>query len=48
MWPMPRTLRAETEGAMHYVVNRGDRRELIFQNHQDREGFINKFQEICY
>jgi len=36
---MPRKLRLEYEGVYH-VMNRGDRREPIFKDDQDRELFL--------
>ena len=37
---MPRKLRVENEGAIYHVMNRGDRREPIFHDDQDRECFL--------
>jgi REP element-mobilizing transposase RayT len=37
---MPRKLRVEYEGAIYHVMNRGDRRELIFLDDKDRETFL--------
>ena len=37
---MARKLRLEYEGAIYYVMNRGDRRENIFQDDRDRELFL--------
>jgi hypothetical protein len=34
---MPRKLRVEYAGAIYHVMNRGDRRELIFMDESDRE-----------
>jgi len=34
---MPRQLRIEYAGAIYHVMNRGDRREPIFQDDTDRE-----------
>jgi len=34
---MPRALRIEYPGAIYHVMNRGDRREPIFQDDTDRE-----------
>ena len=33
---MPRQLRREFAGAIYHVMNRGDRREEIFRDEQDR------------
>src|ERR1043166_2072961 len=38
---MPRKLRVEYPGAIYHVMNRGDRREDIFKDDQDRERFFN-------
>ena len=37
---MPRKLRVEYPGAIYHVMNRGDRREAIFKDAQDRELFL--------
>jgi len=37
---MPRALRVEYAGAIYHVMNRGDRREAIFRDDQDREVFL--------
>jgi REP-associated tyrosine transposase len=37
---MARKLRLEYEGAIYHVMNRGDRREPIFKDDQDREIFL--------
>ena len=37
---MARKLRLEYEGAIYHVMSRGDRREPIFQDDQDREMFL--------
>ena len=37
---MPRQVRIEFEGAFYHVMCRGDRREAIFQDNQDRERFL--------
>ena len=36
---MPRKLRIQYEGAIYHVMNRGDRREAIFEDDQDRVCF---------
>jgi len=33
---MPRQLRIEYEGAIYHVMSRGDRREPIFEDNEDR------------
>ncbi len=40
MSPMGRKLRVEYPGAIYHVINRGDRRELIFADNQDRQLFV--------
>jgi hypothetical protein len=42
---MPRQLRVGYAGAVYHVMNRGDRRELIFQNDVDRQGFVETLGE---
>jgi hypothetical protein len=37
---MPRALRIEYPGAIYHVMNRGDRREPIFQDDLDRQRFL--------
>ena len=44
---MPRKMRVEYEGAIYHVMNRGDRRELIFLDDRDRETFISTVGEAC-
>ena len=44
---MPRKLRLEYEGAIYHVMNRGDRREDIFLDDRDREGFLKALGETC-
>jgi REP element-mobilizing transposase RayT len=44
---MARKLRVEYEGAIYHVMNRGDRREPIFQDDQDRERFLVTLGEAC-
>jgi hypothetical protein len=36
---MARKLRIEYAGAVYHVMNRGDRREAIFEDNRDWEGF---------
>ncbi len=45
--PMPRKLRAEYEGAIYRVMNRGDRREPIFVDEEDRHLFLETLGETC-
>ena len=44
---MARKLRVEYPGAIYHVLNRGDRREPIFQDNQDREWFLATLAEAC-
>ena len=38
--PMARKLRVEYPGAIHHVMTRGDRREPIFRDDEDRRRFL--------
>ena len=44
---MPRQLRIEYEGAIYHVMNRGDRREAIFEDDTDRQRFVTTLGEAC-
>jgi putative transposase len=44
---MARKLRVEYPGAIYHVMNRGDRREEIFKDDQDRERFLATLGETC-
>src|SRR5437867_3397624 len=44
---MPRKLRVEYEGALYHVMNRGDRREPIFVDNEDRCLFLETLRETC-
>src|SRR5438128_11426141 len=44
---VPRKLRNEYPGAMYHVMNRGDRREDIFQDGEDRQRFLSTLGEAC-
>lgn len=44
---MPRQLRIEYEGAIYHVMNRGDRREPIFNDDRDRSFFLEALGEAC-
>ena len=37
---MPRQLRIQYEGAIYYLMSRGDRREAVFRNDADRKLFL--------
>jgi len=44
---MPRKLRLEYAGAIYHVMNRGDRREDIFLDDEDRRRFVHTLGEAC-
>ncbi len=44
---MPRPLRIEYEEALYHVMNRGDRREAIYLDDEDRERFLETLGETC-
>jgi REP element-mobilizing transposase RayT len=44
---MPRRLRIEYPGAIYHVINRGDRREDIFRDDDDRKRFLATLGETC-
>src|SRR6266404_5512349 len=44
---MARKLRIQYPGAMYHVMNRGDRREPIFEDDQDRQRFLSTLGEAC-
>jgi putative transposase len=44
---MARKLRVEYEGAIYHVMNRGDRRELILLDDEDRERLLETLGESC-
>ena len=44
---MARKLRVEYPGAIYHLMNRGDRREPIFQDDADRERFLQTLGEAC-
>ncbi len=44
---MARKLRVEYPGAIYHVMNRGDRREPIFQDDSDRRRFLETLTEAC-
>jgi REP element-mobilizing transposase RayT len=45
--PMARKLRIQYPGAIYHVMNRGDRREVIFADDQDRQRFLETLTEAC-
>src|ERR1041384_1526022 len=44
---MARKLRVEYPGAIYHVMNRGDRREPIFKDDEDRAQFVATLREAC-
>src|SRR6516164_7309285 len=44
---MARKVRVEYPGAIYHVMNRGDRREAIFKDDNDRQCFLASLQEAC-
>src|SRR5579871_3778557 len=44
---MARKLRIEYPGALYHVMNRGDRREPVFKDDQDRELFLQTLGQAC-
>jgi putative transposase len=44
---MARKLRIQYAGAVYHVLNRGDRREAIFLDNQDRQRFLETLAEAC-
>ena len=44
---MPRPLRIEYPGALYHVMSRGDQREAIFWDDEDRYQFLSTLGEAC-
>lgn len=44
---MARKLRIQYPGAIYHVMNRGDRREDIFADDQDRQHFVATLGQAC-
>ena len=44
---MARKLRVEYPGAIYHVMSRGDHREPIFREDEDRKGFVDTLGEAC-
>jgi REP element-mobilizing transposase RayT len=44
---MARKARVQFEGAVYHVMDRGDRRETIFRDDDDRKRFMVTFAEVC-
>jgi putative transposase len=47
LWLMPRQLRVQYAGAIYHLMNRGDRREAIFADDQDRRCFLQTLGQAC-
>jgi len=45
---MARRIRVEYPGAIYHLMNRGDRREAIFRDDEDRQRFIETLGEACH
>ncbi len=45
---MARPLRIQYPGAIYHVMNRGDQREDIFRDDQDRDKFLGTLTEACW
>ena len=44
---MARKLRVQYPGAIYHVMNRGDRREPIFKDDEDRRRFPETLGDVC-
>jgi putative transposase len=44
---VPRKLRIQYAGAMYHVMSRGDQREAIFKDDEDRQKFLTTLGEAC-
>ncbi len=44
---MPRPLCIEYPGAIYHMMNRGDRREAIYRDDEDRATFLRTLGEAC-
>jgi len=44
---MTRPLRIEFAGALYHVTSRGNRREEIYLDDKDREGYLELLGEVC-
>ena len=45
---MARPLRIEFAGALYHLTSRGDRREAIFDDDEDRRGFLDVLAEVVH
>ena len=44
---MARKVRIQYSGVIYHAMNRGDRREIIFADDQDRKRFLETLTEAC-
>ena len=44
---MARKVRIQYPGAIYHVMNRGDRREAIFEDDEDRERLLETLTQVC-
>jgi putative transposase len=44
---MARKMRIQYLGAIYHVMNRGDRREAIFEDDEDRERLLQTLTQAC-
>ena len=44
---MARPLKLEFAGALYHVTSRGDRKDDIYENNADREGFLSVLGDVC-
>jgi REP element-mobilizing transposase RayT len=47
VWKTVRRIRIELEGALYHIMARGNRREAIFVNDEDRRMFLRSLGEAC-
>ena len=47
LWLLARKLRVRYPGAMYHVMSRGDRRDAIFENDDDRRLFLETLGQAC-
>jgi len=43
----PRPLRLEFAGALYHITSRGNRREAIYEQDEDRKSFLNILADVC-
>jgi len=44
---MARPLRIEYAGALYHITSRGDRREVIYQDNEDRKQWLEILSQVC-